>query len=68
MEPLENYAIGLVADGAESVAEDDLCETEEAEALSEEDWRTACDLGVKMARAIGDNRESFLAWYRSVTA
>lgn len=61
MTEIEDYAIGCVADGGESTAEDDL---NEDGALPETDWLTASSLGVRMARAIKDNRESFLAWFR----
>jgi hypothetical protein len=63
---IEQYAVNLVGTGAESVAEDDL--DEDGEFANEDDWRTASSLGVKMARAIKDNPEAFLAWYRQVSA
>lgn len=66
MNDIETYAVKLVAEGAESSAEDDL--DEDGVFDDEDDWREAGDLGVKMARAIGDNAEAFLGWYRSVTA
>lgn len=66
MEKIEEYAVKLVAQGGESAAEDDLDEMEEFEEDEEQQWRQATDLGVEMAQAIGKNRESFLAWYRSV--
>lgn len=64
MTDIEAYAVNLVAAGAESVAEDDM--DEDGEFGNEDDWRTAADLGVKMARAIKDNPEAFLAWYHSI--
>jgi uncharacterized protein (DUF2461 family) len=64
MNDIEKYAAKLVGAGALSYAEDDI--DEEGEFESEDDWRTAADLGVKMARAIQDNPEAFLAWYVSI--
>jgi hypothetical protein len=66
MNDIEKYAVKLVAEGAESVAEDDLDEDGEFE--NEDDWRTASDLGVKMARTIADNPEALLGWYRSIVS
>lgn len=66
MNEIEKYAIAGVAEGAEGVVEDDL--DEEGVFDNEADWRSAVDLGVKMARAIKNNPEGFLAWYRSVSA
>jgi hypothetical protein len=68
MTKIEDYAASLVASGGESTAENDLDEGEEFTEDEEQDWRDACDLGVNMAQAIGNNRESFLAWYLSVSA
>lgn len=65
MTKIEHYAVSVVASGAESHAEDDMDEDGEFE--REEDWRAAADLGVEMALAISANRESFLAWFRSVS-
>lgn len=65
MNDIEKYAINLVATGAESVAEDDI--DEDGEFADEADWRTAADLGVKMARTIKKNPESFFVWYWTVT-
>ncbi|WP_433730776.1 hypothetical protein ACQP2Y_20985 [Actinoplanes sp. CA-051413] len=65
MNDIEKYAVNLVGEGAESVAEDDM--DEDGVFADENDWRTASDLGVKMARAIKDNPDGFLAWYRSTT-
>ncbi len=64
MNAIETYAVSLVGSGAESSAEDDMDEDGVLE--DEDDWRAAGDLGVDMARAISNNPESFLAWYRSV--
>lgn len=66
MNDIEKYAVKLVGEGAESVAEDDI--DEEGEFDDEEDWRIAADLGVKMARAIQNNPGSFLAWYLALPA
>lgn len=65
MNEMEKYAVRLVAEGAESTAEDDT--DEDGVFASEDDWRGAGDLGVKMARAIKNNPEAFLAWYRALT-
>lgn len=64
MTEIEKYAIKLVAEGAESTAEDDM--DEDGVFASEDEWRGAGDLGVKMARAINNNPEAFLAWYRTL--
>lgn len=64
MSDSENYAIGLVGEGAESLATDDI--DEEGQFENEDDWREARALGVKMGRAIKDNPDGFLAWYRSL--
>jgi len=66
MTEIEKYAVGLVGEGAESVATDDM--DEEGVFADEDDWRTARGLGVKMGRAIKDNPASFLAWYRTLPA
>lgn len=63
MTDIEKYAVKLVGEGAESIAEDDM--DEDGEFANEEDWRTASALGVKMACAIKTNPEAFLMWYRS---
>ncbi len=67
MTRIEQYAVNLVGTGAESIAEDDLDEEGVFE-QEDDDWRTASDLGVKMARAIQENPDSFLEWYRSLPA
>ena len=64
MNDIEKYAVDLVGEGAESVAEDDT--DEEGHFENEDAWRASCDLGVKMARTIKDNPEAFLAWYISI--
>jgi hypothetical protein len=64
MNEIEKYAVNLVGEGAEGIAEDDI--DEDGEFADEADWRTASDLGVKMARAIKNNPEAFLAWYISI--
>lgn len=64
MNEIEKYAINLVATGAESVAEDDI--DEEGEFAQEDDWRSAADLGVKMARTIKNNPTAFYDWYVSI--
>lgn len=56
----ERYAIQMVADGAESHAEDDL---NEDGALSDAEHDEAMTLGCSMARVIADNPEAFMAWY-----
>lgn len=64
MDDIEKYAVELVADGAEGSAEDDV---ERARRFANETNRlTAAGLGVKMAQAIKDNPDAFLAWYRSI--
>jgi len=49
MKTIEQYAIDLVASGAESTAEDDLNESEE---IADEDHQAACDLAIKIAHFI----------------
>jgi uncharacterized protein (DUF2461 family) len=66
MNDIEKYAVKLVGEGAESVAEDDI--DEDGEFANEDDWRTAADLGVKMGRAIKDHPEAFHAWYVSIAS
>jgi hypothetical protein len=61
---IEKYAVTLVGAGALSYAEDDI--DEEGEFDAEDDWRTARTLGLKMATAVRDNPEAFLAWYVSI--
>lgn len=58
METTEQYAIKLVADGAEMVAEDD---TNEDGEIAEDDHEAACDLAIDIANAIRDNPEVVLA-------
>lgn len=55
--PIEQYAIGLVADGAESHAEDDL---DEDGKLSEGDHTAATDLALNLAKIIRDHPEIVL--------
>lgn len=62
MNAIEEYAVRLVATGAEFVAEDDM--DEEGEFEDEADGRAAAALGVRMARTIRNNPEAFLGWYR----
>ncbi|MEV0214398.1 hypothetical protein [Micromonospora sp. NPDC050695] len=55
---IEEYAVQLVADGAESYAEDD---TNENEDIADEDLRPAIKLAVKIAHAIRANPQAVLA-------
>lgn len=64
MTEIEKYAIKLVADGAEGIAEDDM--DEDGTFDTEDDWHDAMNLGVDMAQAVAKNADSFLAWFRSV--
>lgn len=66
MTEIEKYAISMVGDGGESVAEDDLDEDGVFGAQRQVEHHDAMDLGVKMARAIKDNPEAFLAWYHTI--
>jgi hypothetical protein len=61
MTEIEQYAVTLVADGAESLAEDDI--DEDGDFADRRDWVEAAELGVSMARAIKDNPDEFLDWY-----
>lgn len=68
MDDVEKYAVSLVAEGTLSTAQDDMAESDEAERLTEKQWRDACKLGSDMGLAVKENQASFLAWYRAVTA
>jgi hypothetical protein len=63
MNKIASYAIDMLTRGGESVAEDDLNEDGE---IDDRDHPAACDLSIKMAHAIRDNSDSFLAWYRTI--
>jgi hypothetical protein len=65
MTDIEKYAIEMLHEGGEHVAEDDL---NEAGGLDDDSHQEACALSVAMAHAIRDNAEAFLAWYRQVSA
>ena len=56
---IQQYAIKLVVDGAESLAEDDL--DEDGEFKNEEDHEAACEMAIKIAHAIKNNPELVLA-------
>jgi hypothetical protein len=58
MKTIEEYAIELVANGAESYAEDDMNEDDE---IAQEDLRPAIKLAVKIAWAIRANPDAVLA-------
>jgi hypothetical protein len=55
---IEEYAINLVAEGAESVAEDDLNENED---IADEDHGAAIHLAIRIAHAIKANPGAVLA-------
>jgi hypothetical protein len=55
---VEEYAIELVADGAESTVEDDLNEDGD---LSEEDHKEACYLAMAIVQAIRVNPQVIIA-------
>lgn len=57
MKSIEEYAIDLVASGAESHAEDDMNEDGE---IANDDHQAAVDLAVEIAQAIRANPESVL--------
>jgi hypothetical protein len=59
MKTIDEYAVDLVAAGAESFAEDDLNESDE---ITDENHEEACDLAVRMAQTIRENPEAFHAW------
>lgn len=63
MKTIEEYAVDLVASGAEDSAEDDLNESEE---IADSEHQAACDLAIGMAHAIRDNGPAFIAWYEEV--
>ena len=58
MKTVEEYAIELVADGAESTAEDDLNEDGE---IADEDHEAACDLALRICAAIRKHPAEVLA-------
>lgn len=57
MKTVEEYAIDLVADGAESHAEDDLNEDGE---IADDQHQDACDLAFRIAQAIRANPDVVL--------
>lgn len=61
MKTIEEYAIDMVAAGAESVIEDDLNEDDE---IAEADHEAACELGHAIVRAIRANPDAILALAR----
>lgn len=61
MSPIEEYALDMVADGAEGLIEDDLNESGE---ISEEDHPAAVALGMAIVRAIRANPDAILALAR----
>lgn len=56
---VEEYAIELVVEGAQHVAEDD---TNENGDIADGAHSAACDLALDMAKAIKDNPRSFAEW------
>ncbi len=58
MKTIDEYAIDLIAQGAESLAEDDLNENGD---IAEEDHDAACDLAIRLAHAIKANPAVVLA-------
>lgn len=70
MERIEEFAVWLIATGAEDAATDDLNEgadplSERDEPLGDDEHEQACDLAGVIARAISANPAAFIAWYRS---
>lgn len=59
MKTVEEYAIELVVEGAQHVAEDD---TNESEEIADADHQAACDLALDMAKAIRENPRAFTEW------
>lgn len=71
MNRIEEFAVWLVATGAEDSATDDLNEggdplSERGDHLDGNDHQQACDLAQDIAGAITSNPEAFIAWYRSI--
>jgi hypothetical protein len=58
MKTIDEYAIDLIVSGARDHAEDDLNESEE---IADEDHQAACDLALRLARAIEANPAAVLA-------
>lgn len=63
---VDDYALKLVHEGAESIAEDDMNESGELD--NDDDLPAAIKLAIDMAHAIRDNPVGFRAWHRSVSA
>ncbi len=66
MNDVEKYAVNLVGEGAEGIAEDDM--DEDHVFADRNDSRAAATLAVEMAQAIQNNPQAFLMWYRSTTS
>lgn len=62
---IEEYAIDLAASAIESVAEDDLNEDGQ---IAEDSHEEACELAIRLARAIRANPERALALVGPVTS
>jgi hypothetical protein len=56
---IEQYALDMVLNGAESTVEDDMNEDGE---IGEEDHEAACDLGYRIIKVIRANRDVVLGW------
>lgn len=63
---VDDYALKMLYEGAESYAEDDMDESGELD--GEDDLADAIRLTIDMAHAIRDNPVAFRTWFRSVTA
>lgn len=63
MKTVEGFAIDLVVEGAQHVAEDD---TNESEEIAERDHGAACDLALDMAKAIRENPRAFAEWCEGI--
>lgn len=59
---VEEYAMKLVTEGAESTAEDDMNEDGD---IAEESHEEAVNLAIDMAHAIYGNPKGFLAWFKA---
>jgi hypothetical protein len=62
---IDRYAVGMVADGAQHAAEDNLNEGGVFPATG--DWQASCKLARRMAQAIRQNPVEFRNWCLAVT-
>lgn len=59
MKTVEEYAINLVVEGGEHLAQEDMNESGD---IADKNHQAACDLALDMAKAIRNNPVSFAEW------